>query len=54
MAVITFLGGVQLAFIGVLGEYLGRMFDESKNRPLYILDEYIPTPIASQADRFTV
>ena len=37
MVVILFLGGIQLMAIGVIGEYLGRMFDESKGRPLYIL-----------------
>ena len=39
MVTILFLGGVQLVAIGVLGEYLGRMFDETKNRPLYLVDE---------------
>ncbi len=38
MVVITFLGGVQLVSIGILGEYIGRMYDESKGRPLYIVD----------------
>lgn len=42
MVVITFLGGVQLAFIGVLGEYIGRMFNETKRRPLYFLNCYEP------------
>ncbi|MBB3007832.1 glycosyltransferase family 2 protein [Cupriavidus alkaliphilus] len=42
-----FLSGVQLIGIGVLGEYLGRMFNESKNRPLYFVDEHIP---AGRAD----
>ena len=37
IVVVLFLGGTQLAFIGLLGEYLGRMFDESKGRPLYVL-----------------
>lgn len=38
MVTVTFLGGVQLISIGVLGEYIARMYDESKNRPLYIVD----------------
>lgn len=41
MVLVLFLGGVQLAFIGVLGEYLGRMFDESKGRPLYFVKQHI-------------
>jgi polyisoprenyl-phosphate glycosyltransferase len=43
MVVITFLGGVQLAFIGVLGEYIGRMFNETKRRPLYFINTYEPS-----------
>jgi len=39
MVVILFLGGVQLLSLGVMGEYLGRMFDETKHRPLYLIDE---------------
>lgn len=42
MVVVLFLGGVQLITIGILGEYIGRMFDESKNRPLYLVQEYRP------------
>lgn len=37
MTVVLFLGGIQLVGIGVLGEYLGRVFSEAKARPLYIV-----------------
>ena len=42
MVVVLFLGGVQLITIGIIGEYLGRMFDEIKGRPLYLINEYRP------------
>ena len=42
MVVMLFLGGIQLMALGIIGEYLGRMFSESKNRPLYLVDEYQP------------
>ena len=35
--IVTLLGGVQLIFLGIIGEYLGRMFDETKRRPLYLI-----------------
>ncbi len=42
MVVILFLGGAQLMTMGVLGEYVGRMFDETKRRPLYLIQDYFP------------
>jgi glycosyltransferase involved in cell wall biosynthesis len=41
MVTVLFLGGAQLVAIGIVGEYIGRMFDESKNRPLYLLNAYL-------------
>lgn len=43
LVVILFLGGVQLVSIGILGEYLGRVFNETKNRPLYLVNKYSPS-----------
>ncbi len=51
MALILFFGGTQLMTMGIMGEYLGRVFNETKRRPLYLVERYTPsgtvTPIMS-------
>lgn len=41
MSVILFFSGINFIFIGILGEYIGRIFNEVKNRPIYIIEEII-------------
>lgn len=42
VVIVLFLGGVQLTSIGIIGEYIGRIFNETKGRPLYLLNEHLP------------
>jgi polyisoprenyl-phosphate glycosyltransferase len=54
MAAILFLGGIQLICIGILGQYLGRVFEQCKERPLYIVAKNIGfdrSYIATDGDR---
>jgi glycosyltransferase involved in cell wall biosynthesis len=43
MTVVLFLGGVQLMTLGIIGEYLARVFNETKNRPLYLVERHLPS-----------
>jgi len=49
MVVVLFLGGVQLMSLGVIGEYLGRMFNETKHRPLYLINQFTPAEVGNRS-----
>lgn len=39
VSIVIFIGGIQLFFIGIIGQYIGRIYMESKQRPKYIIAE---------------
>jgi polyisoprenyl-phosphate glycosyltransferase len=50
IVIVSFLGGMQLAALGIIGEYLGRLFNEAKRRPLYLVRSveaasFAPAPV---------
>jgi polyisoprenyl-phosphate glycosyltransferase len=54
MVAVLFLGGVQLVVLGVIGEYLGRTFEETKHRPIYIVDSTLGLTSEEGADSLTL
>jgi glycosyltransferase involved in cell wall biosynthesis len=49
MIVMAFFASVQLLMIGILGEYLGRIYEEVKRRPLYVVDDTVNAPAQSES-----
>jgi polyisoprenyl-phosphate glycosyltransferase len=54
MAVVLFLGSAQLVTLGVIGEYLGRIFNETKRRPLYLVERHLGRETGALANESTV
>jgi hypothetical protein len=47
MTVVLILGSAQLFVLGVIGEYLGRLYMEAKQRPLYLVEQWRPAGVSS-------
>lgn len=54
VAVLTLLGGAQLLGLGIVGEYLGRLYDESKGRPLFLIESIVTSRQAPSAEMSSI
>ena len=54
MIVILFIGGIQLVTIGIMGQYIGRIYKEIQKRPLYIIDEIISSETENSKQKIEI
>jgi len=54
IAIVLLLGGVQLLSLGVIGQYVARIFEETKQRPLYLIDETVDSVVREEEPTATV